>query len=68
MSWDGGGISSNRLSDWLDPSGTNTEILNSFPELELETFDYDLELESIDSPNSGALSSEELIVVTVSNN
>ena len=68
LSWDGGGISSNRLSDWLDPSGTNTEILNSFPELDLETFDYDLELESIDSPNSGALNSEETIVVTVSNN
>ena len=68
LSWDGGGISSNRLSDWLDPSGTNTGTLNSFPELILETFDYDLELESIDSPNSGALGSEELIEVTISNN
>ena len=44
LSWDGGGISSNRLSDWLDPSGTNTGTLNSFPELNLETFEYDLEL------------------------
>ncbi|MDA8904281.1 choice-of-anchor J domain-containing protein [Flavobacteriaceae bacterium] len=68
LSWDGGGISSNRLSDWLDPSGTNTDILNSFPVLDLDTFDYDLELESIDSPNSGALVSDETIVVTVSNN
>ena len=68
LSWDGGGISSNRLSNWLDPSGSNTGTLNSFPELVLETFDYDLELESIDSPNSGALGSEETIVVTISNN
>ena len=68
MSWEGNGTSSTRLRDWLDPSGTNTGTLNSFPELILETFDYDLELESIDSPNSGALSSEETIVVTISNN
>mgnify|MGYP001163840818 FL=1 len=68
LSWEGNGTSSTRLRDWLDPSGTNTGTLNSFPELILETFDYDLELESIDSPNSGALSSEETIVVTISNN
>ncbi len=27
-SWTGGGLSSNRLSDWLDPDGTNLEVLD----------------------------------------
>jgi hypothetical protein len=39
ISWDAGGSQSTRLEDWLDPSGTNPLILNSFPALQVLAFD-----------------------------
>ena len=67
LSWDGGGLSSNRLSDWLDPQALDIDIMEAFPELVLETFEYDIAIESIDSPVTGALTSSETITVTIVN-
>ena len=63
-SWQGAGTSSTRLSNWLDPSGTNQTILNSYPALAND----DLAILSIDEPESGNLSDSESIIITIQNN
>lgn len=39
VAWDFGSDASSRLEDWLDPIGTNPEVLDQFPPL--QTYSYD---------------------------
>ena len=65
VSWEGGGTSSTRLRDWLDPQGSGNDTMDPYPTL--TSFPYDSGVSSIDSPNDGILSSNELITVTITN-
>ena len=65
VSWEGGGTSSTRLRDWLDPLNSGNDIMDPYPTL--TKFDRDIGITSIDSPISGALTSTEIITVTITN-
>ena len=65
VSWEGGGTSSTRLRDWLDPQGSGNDTMDPYPTL--TSFPYDSGVSSIDSPNDGILSSNEVITVTITN-
>ena len=63
VSWTGGGSSSSRLSDWLDPTGTGELFVNAYPPIS----DNDLALISVDSPQNGNLTDSEQLTVTIQN-
>ena len=65
VSWTGNGSSTNRLSDWLDPNGSNPNYIESYPAF--ETFAIDGGITSIDSPETGNLSDNENITITLRN-
>ena len=65
VSWEGGGSSSTRLRDWLDPSGSNPDQIDPYPSL--VTYPYDIGVVSIDSPTSGTLSDNESVTVSIEN-
>ena len=65
VSWEGGGTSSTRLRDWLDPQNSGEDTMNSYPTL--TKFDNDSGVTSIDSPANGSLTSSEIISVTITN-
>ena len=65
VSWNGNGSSTNRLSDWLDPNGTGPTYIESYPAF--ETFAIDGGISSIDSPETGSLSDNENITITLRN-
>ena len=65
VSWEGGGSSSTRLRDWLDPSGYNPDQIDPYPSL--VTYPYDIGVVSIDSPSSGTLSENETVIVSIEN-
>ncbi len=65
VSWEGNGSSSSRLSDWLDPNGTGPSYLESYPAF--ETLEIDGGIISIDSPESGNLSENENITISLRN-
>ena len=65
VSWSGNGSSTNRLSDWLDPNGTSPTYIESYPPF--ETFAIDGGITSVDSPETGNLSDNENITITLRN-
>ena len=65
VSWEGGGSSSTRLRDWLDPNNTGVGEAEPYPALTLLA--YDIGIESIDSPTSGTLTSGESVTVSITN-
>ena len=65
ISWGGNGSSTTRLSDWLDPSGNNPTYIESYPAF--ETFTIDGGITSIDSPETGNLTENENITITLRN-
>ena len=65
VSWEGGGSSSTRLRDWLDPNGSNPDQIDPYPSL--VTYPYDIGVVSIDSPTSGTLSDNETVTVSIEN-
>jgi len=65
ISWEGGGTSSTRLKDWLDPNDTGVTDMNSYPSLVLNA--NDIGVSSIDSPVSGILTDSEAITVSITN-
>ena len=65
VSWNGGGSSSSRLSDWLDPNGSGTTDVGPFPSMTLLA--NDLGVQSITSPVTGNLSDNENISITIRN-
>jgi len=65
VSWEGGGTSSTRLRDWLDPQNSGNDTTDPFPSLTV--YPYDSGISSIDSPLNGALTSSEVITVTITN-
>jgi hypothetical protein len=65
VSWEGGGTSSTRLRDWLDPQGSGNDTMDPYPTL--TSFPYDSGVSSIDSPTDGILTSNEVITVTITN-
>jgi len=65
VSWTGNGSSTNRLSDWLDPSGSNPTYIESYPAF--ENLAIDGGITSIDSPETGNLSDNENIIITLRN-
>ena len=65
ISWEGGGSSSTRLRDWLDPSSTGTNEIDHYPALVLLA--NDIGVESIDSPTSGSLTDNEQVTVSITN-
>ena len=65
VSWNGGGSSSSRLSDWLDPNGSGTTDIGPFPSMTLLA--NDLGVQSITSPVTGNLSDNENISITIRN-
>ena len=65
VSWEGGGSSSTRLRDWLDPNGTGTNNVDPYPALVLLA--NDIGVESIDSPVSGTLTDAESVTVSITN-
>tara|TARA_Y100000991_G_scaffold56544_1_gene41369 strand:- start:14847 stop:17396 length:2550 start_codon:yes stop_codon:yes gene_type:complete len=65
ISWTGNGSSTTRLSDWLDPNGTNPTYIESYPAF--ETLAVDGGITSIDSPVTGNLSDNENITITLRN-
>ena len=65
VSWEGGGTSSTRLRDWLDPQNSGRDTMDPYPSLTV--YPYDSGVSSIDSPTDGALTSTEVITVTISN-
>ena len=65
VSWEGGGSSSTRLKDWLDPNGTGTNNVDPYPALVLLA--NDIGVESIDSPVSGTLTDSESVTVSITN-
>lgn len=65
VSWEGAGTSSTRLRDWLDPQGTGNDTMDPYPTL--TSFPYDSGVSSIDSPINGILTSNEVIIVTITN-
>lgn len=44
VSWDAGGSAATRLEDWLDPAGTNPDVLNSFPPFQVFAVDGSLSI------------------------
>ena len=65
VSWEGGGTSSTRLRDWLDPQDSGRDTMDPYPSLII--YPYDSGISSIDSPQDGALTSSEVITVTITN-
>ena len=65
VSWEGGGSSSTRLRDWLDPNGSNPDQIDPYPSL--VTYPYDIGVVSIDSPTSGTLSDSETVTISIEN-
>ena len=65
VAWNGGGSSSSRLSDWLDPTGSGTTDIEPFPSMTLLA--NDLGVQSINSPETGNLSENENITITLRN-
>ena len=65
VSWEGGGTSSTRLRDWLDPQDSGNDTMDPYPSLTV--YPYDSGVSSIDSPVNGALTSSEVITVTITN-
>ena len=65
VSWEGGGTSSTRLRDWLDPQGSGNDTMDPYPTL--TSFPYDSGVSSIDSPIDGILTLNEVITVTITN-
>ena len=65
VSWEGGGTSSTRLRDWLDPQDSGRDTMDPYPSLII--YPYDSGVSSIDSPLDGALTSSEVITVTITN-
>ncbi len=65
ISWEGGGSSSTRLRDWLDPNGTGDTDVDPYPALVLLA--NDIGIESIDSPLTGTLTDSETVTVSVTN-
>ena len=65
VSWEGGGTSSTRLRDWLDPQNSGNDTMDPYPSLTV--YPYDSGVSSIDSPLNGALTSDEVITVTITN-
>ena len=64
VSWEGTS-SSNRLRDWLDPNDTGATEIDPYPALTL--LDYDIGVESIDSPVTGTLTENESVTVSITN-
>ncbi len=65
VSWNGGGTSSSRLKDWLDPNDTGATDVGPYPALTLLA--YDIGIDSIDSPVSGTLTNNESVTVSITN-
>ena len=65
VSWEGGGTSSTRLRDWLDPQDSGNDTMDPYPSLTV--YPYDSGVSSIDSPVNGSLTSSEIITVTITN-
>ena len=65
VSWEGAGTPLTRLRDWLDPQNSGNDTMDPYPTL--TSFPYDSGVSSIDSPNSGALTSTEVVTVTITN-
>ena len=65
VSWEGGGTSSTRLRDWLDPSDSGANDSAAFPAL--VSFPYDIGVESINSPVTGTLTDSEDVTVSIFN-
>ena len=65
VSWEGAGTSSTRLRDWLDPQGSGNDTMDPYPTL--TSFPFDSGVSSIDSPTDGILTSNEVIIVTITN-
>ena len=65
ISWEGGGSSSTRLRDWLDPNGTGDVDVDPYPALVLLA--NDIGIESVDSPVSGTLTDSESVTVSITN-
>ena len=65
VSWEGSGTSSTRLRDWLDPQDSGNDTMDPYPSLTV--YPYDSGVSSIDSPLNGALTSSEVITVTITN-
>ena len=65
ISWEGGGSSSTRLRDWLDPNGTGANDVDPDPALVLLA--NDIGIESVDSPVSGTLTDSESVTVSITN-
>ena len=65
ISWEGGGTSSTRLRDWLDPNGTGANDVDPYPALVLLA--NDIGIESVDSPVSGTLTDSESVTVSITN-
>ena len=65
ISWEGGGSSSTRLRDWLDPNGNGDTDVDPYPALVLLA--NDIGVVSIDSPVSGTLTANETVTVSITN-
>ena len=65
VSWEGAGTSSTRLRDWLDPQNSGNDTMDPYPALTV--YPYDSGISSIDSPLDGALTSSEVVTVTITN-
>lgn len=65
VSWEGGGTSSTRLRDWLDPQDSGNDTMDPYPSLTV--YPNDSGVSSVDSPVNGALTSSEIITVTITN-
>ncbi len=65
VSWNGGGTSSSRLKDWLDPNDTGATDVGPYPALTLLA--YDIGIDSIDSPVPGTLTDNESVTVSITN-
>ena len=65
VSWNGGGTSSSRLKDWLDPNDTGATDVGPYPALTLLA--YDMGIDGVDSPITGTLTDNESITVSITN-
>jgi lysyl endopeptidase len=63
VSWDTGSTSNTRLDDWLDPLGTNPDVLDSFPPLVVYSLDGGLGV-SIPDLNCGNTEIEPTLTLT----
>jgi len=63
VSWDTGGSSATRLMEWLDPNGTNPDVLDSYPPLITYALDGGVSV-SIPAVNCGNTEIEPTITLT----